>query len=234
MILAFDARRLRTTLRSAAIGLAALLAAPLLAPAAIAAPARPGAVAVVAAPIETVAARRVSRAKATRGRFVTNRRYGRRYGRRGGRDAVILGAMATGVVGAIIAGQNYRDPYDEPGPAYVQYPYGYGEEPGYVRRPHRQYYQQGEGYDRRYWRGGPPREAAPVQGYAPPRNYGQPRHYEQQRAVQVPRGPGPGGHGPGGQPGWNGGGRPVGPGPGWGGGGPIPGVPVPSTSYGNH
>lgn len=237
MTFAFDARRLRTTLRSAAIGLAAVLAAPLLAPAAVAAPARPGAVAPLASPIETVAARRVSRAKAVRARPVA----GRRYGRRGVRNAAVIGAVATGVLGAIVAGQTYRDPYDDPGPAYVQYPYGYGDAPVYVHRPHRRYYQQSESYDPRYWRGGPPRQAAPGPGYYAPPRYNAPPQYNTQPPYYAPRqndvrprdygaargpGPGPGPRGPGPGPG------PRGPAPGWV-GGPQPGVSLPSTSYGD-
>lgn len=200
----------RASMRFAAVGLAALLAAPVLTASAEAAPARPGAVATTQPLVETVAARKVYRgARATRGKVATKRRYGRR-----GRDvgAALLGAAAVGVLGAVLADQARGEPYYD-GPVYAPQPYPYG--PGVYAPAGAGYYDAGPGYDRRYWRGGPPRHAGPQPGYAPPQpGYAppQPRHAGPQPgyAPPPPRHAGP-------QPGY----APRGPAPGWNGGGPY-------------
>ena len=161
MAVAFHVRPVRITLRAAALGLAALLAAPMLAAPAAAAPARPGAVAAPESLVETVAARKRTRAgkvaKPRRGKVVNRRVI--RAGRYDG-GAAMIGALAAGVLGATMAG-GYRDAYEDEGPVYVQYPYGGGY--GY-QRPRARYY-GGDGYDRRYWRGGAPRHVEPAPGY---------------------------------------------------------------------
>lgn len=157
MTFAFRLPTVLIPLRAATIGLAALVV-PFLGAQASAAPARPGPIAAVTAPIETVAARRVYRSKA-----VGKRRVARRGLR--GRDAAILGAIGVGVIGAIMADQRRRDRYEEQ-PYYGAPAYGRGGYGGYGGG--QRYIQQGQGYDRRYWRGGPPPgQVAPAPLQAP-------------------------------------------------------------------
>lgn len=170
MAVSFELRPLGATVRVAALGLAALLVAPVAT--ASAAPARPGAVAAATAPIETVAVRKAQRGKATKSRRVVRRRYG---------SPAMFGAVAAGVLGAVVAGQRYRDSYEDDGVVYVQQPYGYGHGPGSYSPPPAYY--GGDGYDRRYWRGGPPRHAAPQPGYVAP----QPRHVAPQPGYAGPQ-----------------------------------------------
>lgn len=173
MTLAFDIRPARTMLRAAGVSLVALFAMPSFTAPAGAAPARPGALSAQSAPVEMVAARKVYRsAKAKRGRTAKRGRYARR-GRYSAAPAV-FGAVASGLIGAAIAGA-YRDDEYEDAPVYVENPYGYGYGYGYrYRRPHVRY-DGGDGYDRRYWRGGAPRHVAPQPGYAPARPVGPPQ-----------------------------------------------------------
>lgn len=213
MAVAFDVRPMRTPIRAAAVALAALFVAPALVAPAAAAPARPGAVAAPEPLAQTVAARKGTRAgkaaKVKRGKVVKRRVV------RGGRydpAPAMLGAVAAGVLGAAMAG-GYRDFYEDEAPVYVQYPYGGGY--GYPR-PRARY--QGDGYDRRYWRGGAPRHVEPAPGYGPPRG----SRWGGGRPAVRPEGPPRGGYGGGLGGGYAGRGAPRG-----GGWGPMTGSPTP-------
>lgn len=158
MALAYHVRPLRTVLRSAAAGLSALIVGAVLAPAANAAPARPGAVAQALAPIETVAARQAHHARARQGKVAKKRRNDR------GGSAQDVVVIRGGASGAAVASRRRVGGSDEPAINVQYYDYGGGGYSPYAYEDGRR--RGGRDYDRRYWRGGGPGHDRPSRGYS--------------------------------------------------------------------